>query len=143
MLIVLDNLEQVIGVAPVLAGLLASVPRMKVIATSRTPLRISGERTYALKPMALDESVRLFSERARATSAEFSVTQENEEAVAEICSRLEGLPLAIELAASRVRHADPAGAPTAPRPAPDAAHRRPTGSGRAPRTLRGTIEWSS
>jgi predicted ATPase/class 3 adenylate cyclase/tetratricopeptide (TPR) repeat protein len=103
MLLLLDNLEQVIAVAPALAGLLGSAPRLKVIATSRTPLRLSGERTYGLRPMALDESMQLFRARAQAAGAELPATAENEEAIAEICARLEGLPLAIELAAPRVR----------------------------------------
>jgi predicted ATPase/class 3 adenylate cyclase len=103
MLLVLDNLEQVIGVAPVLGGLLAAASGLKVLATSRTPLRLSGERMYALRPLTVGESVRLFGERAQAALAEFAVTDENQEAVTEICVRLEGLPLAIELAAPRVR----------------------------------------
>ena len=103
MLLLLDNLEQVIAVGPVLAGLLGSAPGLKVVATSRTPLRISGERTYGLRPLTVDESVRLFGERAEAAVSEFAVTDENREAVTEICVRLEGLPLAIELAAPRVR----------------------------------------
>ena len=106
-LLLLDNLEQVIAVAPVLAGLLGSAPRLKVLATSRTPLRLSGERMYALRSMALDESMRLFRERARAAGAELAASEENDAAVAEICARLEGLPLAIELAAPRVRTLTP------------------------------------
>ena len=143
MLLVLDNLEQVVDVAPVLAEVLASAPGLKVVATSRTPLRLSVERAYAVSPLALDESVPLFVERARAAGADgFELTDENREAVAEICARLEGLPLAIELAAARVQTLAPA-----------ALLRRldrrlalltggPQDLDERQRTLRGTIEWS-
>ena len=142
MLLVLDNLEQVIAAAPVLAGLLASAPGLKVVATSRTPLRISGERTYAVRPLALEESVRLFAERAHAAVPEFALTEENREAVAEICARLEGLPLAIELAAPRVRTLTP----VALLRRLDQRLALLTGGAQdldeRQRTLRGTIEWS-
>ena len=142
MLLVLDNFEQVVAAAPVLAGLLASAPGLNVLATSRTPLRLSGERTYAVRPLALGESVQLFGERAHAAVAEFAVTEENEEAVAEICVRLEGLPLAIELAAPRVR----ALPPPALRRRLDERLKLLTGGAQdldeRQRTLRGTIEWS-
>ncbi len=142
MLMVLDNLEQVTAAAPVLAGLLASAPGLKVVATSRTPLRISGERTYAVRPLALEESVRLFAERAHAAVPEFALTEENRDAVAEICARLEGLPLAIELAAPRVRTL----APAALLRRLDQRLALLTGGAQdldeRQRTLRGTIEWS-
>ena len=142
LLLVLDNLEQVVAGAPGLAALLSSAPGLKLVATSRTPLRLSGERTYALRPLALEESVSLFAERARAAVADFAVTDANEAEVREICTRLEGLPLAIELAAPRVRTLTPA-----------ALLRRLdrrlallTGGAHdldeRQRTLRGTIEWS-
>jgi predicted ATPase/class 3 adenylate cyclase len=143
MLLVLDNLEQVVDVAPVLAEVLASAPGLKIVATSRTPLRLTLERAYAVSPLDLDESARLFAERARAAGAEdFELTDENRGAVAEICARLEGLPLAIELAAPRVRTLTPA-----------ALLRRldrrlalltggPQDLDERQRTLRGTIEWS-
>jgi predicted ATPase/class 3 adenylate cyclase len=142
MLLVLDNFEQVLAAAPVLAGLLASAPGLTMLTTSRTPLRLSGERSYAVRPLALPESIRLFSERARAAVDEFVLTGENTGAVTEICVRLEGLPLAIELAAPRVRSLPPA-----------ALLRRLderlnilTGGAQdldeRQRTLRATIEWS-
>ena len=142
MLLVLDNLEQVVGVGPALVELLAAAPGLKVVATSRTPLNVSVERTYPVTPLALDESVPLFVERARAAGADFAVTEENEAVVGEICARLEGLPLAIELAAPRVRTLTPA-----------ALLRRldrrlalltggPQDLDERQRTLRGTIEWS-
>jgi len=142
LLLVLDNLEHVTAAAPVLAGLLASAPGLKVVATSRTPLRLSGEHTYAVRPLALAESVSLFGERAHAAVPEFEITHENEDVIAEICARLDGLPLAIELAAPRVRTLTPSALlrrldqrlPLLTGGAQDLDERQ--------RTLRGTIEWS-
>jgi predicted ATPase/class 3 adenylate cyclase len=121
MLLLLDNFEQVVAAAPVLAGLMASAPKLSLLVTSRTPLHLSGERIYPVPPLALPDperlpdasdvaeyaAVRLFLERAQAALAEFEVTPENAQAVAEICVRLDGLPLAIELAAPRVRALPP------------------------------------
>jgi predicted ATPase/class 3 adenylate cyclase len=156
LLLVLDNLEQVLAAAPALAGLLSSAAGLRLLTTSRTPLRLRGERAYRVPQLDVPdlrrpavaaevadcESVRLFVERAQAAAVDFAVSDENVEAVAEICVRLDGLPLAIELAAPRVR--------TLPPPAllrrldqrlamltggaPDVDERQ--------RTLRGTIEWS-
>jgi predicted ATPase/class 3 adenylate cyclase len=142
MLLVLDNFEQVVAAAAVLAGLLGSAPGLNVLATSRTPLHLSGERTYTVRALALGESVQLFGDRAQAAVAEFAVTKDNEEAVAEICVRLEGLPLAIELAAPRVR----ALPPPALRRRLDERLKLLTGGAldldERQRTLRGTIAWS-
>jgi predicted ATPase len=117
MLLVLDNFEQVVDAAPMVTGLLKAAPNLKVLATSRIPLHIYGEKEFAVPPLALPdpqhlppldqlsqyEAVRLFIERAQDVRADFQVTNENAPAVAEICARLDGLPLAIELAAARVR----------------------------------------
>jgi predicted ATPase/class 3 adenylate cyclase len=117
LLLVLDNFEQVLEGAPLVGELVAACPKLQVLATSRIPLRLYGEQEYPVPPLALPdprvlppvevltqyEAVRLFVERARAVKADFSVTNENAPAVAEICARLDGLPLAIELAAARVR----------------------------------------
>ena len=122
MLLLLDNFEQIVAAAPLVAALLASAPRLSVLVTSRTPLHLSGERTYAIPPLALPdlqrlpdagtlaqyESVSLFIERARAAVPDFAITDANAQAVAEICVHLDGLPLAIELAAPRVRALPPA-----------------------------------
>ncbi|HYX75697.1 MAG TPA: adenylate/guanylate cyclase domain-containing protein, partial [Gaiellaceae bacterium] len=97
MLLVLDNFEQVLAAAPALSGVSATAPGLRLLVTSRTPLRLSGERTYPVPPLELAESVRLFADRALAAGAEVDA----DDAVAEICRRLDGLPLAIELAASR------------------------------------------
>ena len=132
MLLVLDNFEQVLAAAPVLAGLLASSPGLTMLTTSRTPLHLSGERSYAVRPLALHESIRLFGERAHAAVDEFVLTGENTAAVTEICVRLEGLPLAIELAAPRVRSLPPAALLRRLDERLEPPHRRRPGSGRAP-----------
>ncbi|MGH2618812.1 MAG: ATP-binding protein, partial [Thermomicrobiales bacterium] len=117
MLLVLDNLEQIPGVGPFVAELLAAAPGLKVLAASRAPLRVRGEREYPVAPMPLPsgdgsrslaeisqfDAVRLFVDRAQAVKPEFALDDDNAVAVAEIVRRLDGLPLAIELAASRTR----------------------------------------
>jgi predicted ATPase/class 3 adenylate cyclase len=121
LLLLLDNFEQVVAGAPAVSALLAAAPGVKVLATSRAPLRVAGEHELAVPPLVLPdllelpgfealsqyESVELFVERARAVKADFAVTNENAPAVAEICVRLDGLPLAIELAAARIRALPP------------------------------------
>ncbi len=117
LLLVLDNFEQVLGAAPLVGELLAAAPRLKVLVTSRAVLRLYGEREFAVPPLSLPDvqqqlplerltqynAVRLFIERAQAVKADFTVTNANAPAVAEICVRLDGLPLAIELAAKRIK----------------------------------------
>ena len=107
LLLVLDNFEQVLPAAPALSSLLAEAPGLKLLATSRSPLHLSGEHAYRVPQLALPDSVELFVERAQAAAADFELTEENSEAVTAICRRLEGLPLAIELAAPRVRTLTP------------------------------------
>ena len=116
-LLVLDNLEQVLSAGPVVGELLTAVPGLKVLATSRAPLQVYGEHVYSVPPMVTPdpwalpsrdallrlEAVELFVQRARAARSGFEITDENATAVAGICARLAGLPLAIELAAARVR----------------------------------------
>src|SRR5438067_5934099 len=99
MLLVLDNLEQVVGAAPALGELLAACPNLKVVVTSREPLRLAAEHEYAVQPFVEQEGVGFFLARARAVRADFQPDEE----VREICSRLDQLPLALELAAARVR----------------------------------------
>ncbi len=117
MLLVLDNFEQVLSAASLVNDLLAASPRLKILVTSRAVLRLRGEKDYPVPPLALPEAgrelnadglsryaaVALFVERALDAKPDFRVTDENASAVAEICARLDGLPLAIELAAARVR----------------------------------------
>jgi len=116
-LLLLDNFEQIVAAAPLVGELLTAVPGLKVLVTSRIPLHLYGEREHAVPPLALPDrrhlppierltmydAVRLFIERAEAAKADFTVTNENAPAVAEICYQLDGLPLAIELAAARVK----------------------------------------
>jgi predicted ATPase len=116
-LLVLDNFEHLLAAGEVLSELLAAAPRLRVLVTSRSTLNLYGEQEFAVPPLALPdpgahadlarlseyEAVALFLERARAARPAFSITNESAQAVAEICIRLDGLPLAIELAASRIR----------------------------------------
>jgi predicted ATPase len=111
LLLVLDNFEQVLGAAAEVAELLTTCARLHVIVTSRAALRLSGEREIVVPPLALGEeragrdceAVQLFVERARAVHSEFALTEANAAPIVEICRRLDGLPLAIELAAARIR----------------------------------------
>jgi predicted ATPase/DNA-binding SARP family transcriptional activator len=99
MLLLLDNLEQIVDCAPALAVLLGACPSLKLLATSRAPLRISGEQEYEVPPLPQPEAVELFTQRARQVELQF----EPDAAVTEVCRRLDGLPLAVELAAAQVR----------------------------------------
>jgi predicted ATPase/DNA-binding SARP family transcriptional activator len=101
-IVVLDNCEHVLDAAPALAQLLAAAPGLTVLATSREPLHLAGERVYAVPPLRTEEAMQLFAERAEAVKPDFQMTPANEPAVAGICLRLDGLPLAIELAAARI-----------------------------------------
>jgi predicted ATPase len=117
LLLALDNFEQVTGAAPLLAELLEGAAGLVVLVTSRTVLRLSGEHEYPVPPLPVPPaaagrdpaglqryaSVSLFTERARSVDPGFELTDANAGAVAEICRRLDGLPLAIELAAARIR----------------------------------------
>jgi predicted ATPase/DNA-binding SARP family transcriptional activator len=118
-LLVLDNFEHVAEAALDVTRLLASCPRLRVLATSRVPLHIQGEQEFAVPPLELPPpavavgelldfaAVRLFDERARGIRSDFAVSDDNGSAVAAICARLDGLPLAIELAAARTRILSP------------------------------------
>lgn len=118
MLLILDNFEQVTAAAPSVAELLAYCPELHMLVTSREALHMRGEHVFPVPPLGLPgpdlkqptleqltqyEAVRLFIERAQAVKPDFQVTNENAPAVAEICFRLDGLPLAIELATARLR----------------------------------------
>jgi predicted ATPase/class 3 adenylate cyclase len=155
-LLVLDNLEQLPDAGPLVAQIAAAGPGVRVLATSRAPLRVGGEAEYRLGPLALpdtepgadpmtrgaSDAVQLFVERAQRVDPGFRLTPENVDAVAEICATLDGLPLAIELAAARLRVLTP----EAIRRRLDDRLRLLTGGARdAPerqQTLRATIEWS-
>jgi predicted ATPase len=154
MLLVLDNLEQVLGAAPLITQLLGAADGLRVLATSREILNLSGEHVVTVPPLqtggaiepvkvlARTEAVQLFLDRARAVRADVPLDVPQLQAVAEICRWLEGLPLAIELAAARVRLLDPvelldrldsrfAVLTGGPRDLPE-----------RQRTLRRTVEWS-
>jgi predicted ATPase len=156
LLLVLDNFEQVADAAPVLAEILSTTEGLRVLATSRRPLQIVGEHEFEVPPLSLPpaephhgvaaimrfDAVRLFVRRAKAVDPRFALSAANADAVAEICRRLDGLPLAIELAAARTKLLAPAallarldsrlGLLT------DGARDLPERQ----RTLRGTIDWS-
>ena len=156
LLLVLDNFEHVIEAAPAIGRLLDAGPRLRVLATSRAPLRLSGEQEYLVGPLALpdasrradldilagSESVKLFVERAASVRRDFRLTAENAAVVAEIVRRVDGLPLAIELAAGRVKMLSPHAL------LDRLEHRLPLLSGglrgvpERQRTLRAAIEWS-
>ena len=116
-LLVLDNFEQALSAAPVVAEIVSASAGIKVLVTSRSRLHVAGEHEFMVPPLSLPEpdqppdlasliqsgAVRLFIERAVAIKPDFELTDENAAAVAEICTRLDGLPLAIELAASRIK----------------------------------------
>jgi len=117
LLLLLDNFEQVISAAPLVAELLAASRELKILVTSREVLRVSGELAYPVPPLPLPDltqlpslealsqyaAVKLFVQRAQAVKPDFSITNDTAPAVAEICYRLDGLPLAIELAAARIK----------------------------------------
>ncbi len=117
LLLLLDNFERLLEAGPPIAQLLAACPRLKMLVTSRVILRLQREHVCEVPPLTLPaaghqaspeqlgqyEGIRLFAERARASSSEFMITTENAPAVTELCRQLDGLPLAMELAAARVR----------------------------------------
>jgi predicted ATPase/DNA-binding SARP family transcriptional activator len=103
LLLLVDNFEQVLPAARTIADLLAAAPGLKVVVTSRAPLHIAAEREFPVPPLAEDEAAELFIARAQAANPNFELTDQNAAAVAELCARLDGLPLAIELAAARTK----------------------------------------
>jgi predicted ATPase/class 3 adenylate cyclase/Tfp pilus assembly protein PilF len=156
MLLLLDNFEQVLEAAPAVTELLAGAPGLKVLATSRAPLGLYGEHEFPVPPLSMPdlkcppplerltqyEAVGLFLERAKAVKPDFSITNESASAVAEFCVRLDGLPLAIELAAARIKMLPP----KAMLNRLGSRLKLLTGGARdlpeRQRTLRATIEWS-
>jgi predicted ATPase len=121
MLLLLDNFEHLVSAAPVIAQLLTTGPKLKIAVTSQAPLHVYGEHEFPVPPLALPDlksippleeltrlpAVALFVERAQAVKREFALNKENAPVVAAICARLDGLPLAIELAAARIKLLSP------------------------------------
>ena len=156
LLLVLDNFERLLEAGPSMARLLVACPRLKVLVTSRAVLRIQGEHDYEVPPLRLPpaedrpapeqlgryEGIRLFMQRAQAANAQFTITTEDAPAVVELCRRLDGLPLAIELAAARAKVLPP-GAMLAR--LGDRLGLLTSGARDLPdrqRTLRATLDWS-
>jgi predicted ATPase/class 3 adenylate cyclase len=156
LLLVLDNFEQLLSAVPLVGELLSAAPRLKGLATSRIPLGIYGEHEYAVPPLSVPdtkrlppievlsqyEAVRLFIDRASAAKRGFEITSENAPAVAEICARLDGLPLAIELAAARIKLLPPKVLLTRLANRLKLLTGGPKDLPARQRTLRGAIEWS-
>jgi predicted ATPase len=106
-LLLLDNFEQVLPAASVVAETLEACPSLKILVTSRSSLRIYGEQEFPVTPLAQDAAIELFVQRAAAVWPNFAITSETAPAIQEICLRLDGLPLAIELAAARTKVLSP------------------------------------
>ena len=156
MLLLLDNFEHLVSEAPVIADLLSTAPKLKVVVTSQAPLHVYGEHESPVPPLELPElkslppvdalsrlpAVALFVERAQAVKREFALTKENAPAVAAICAHLDGLPLAIELAAARIKLLSP----SAMLARLESCLNLLTGGARdlptRQQTLRGTVDWS-
>ncbi len=155
-LLLLDNLEQIVSVASEIARLVAACPRLRIVITSRTLLRIAAEREFPLAPLALPASsdagsseslldypaIALFVERARASNGSFALTPQNAGAVTEVCRRLDGLPLALELAAARLRILSPAALLERLDHALNVLTSGPRDTAERHQTLRATIDWS-
>ena len=155
-LLLLDNLEQIVVAAPEVGRLVAACPRLRIVITSRTPLRISAEWEFPLTPLALPASsdsvsvaslldypaVALFVERASASKGSFALTPQNAAAVIEVCRRLDGLPLALELAAARLRILSPEALLGRLDHALNVLTSGPRDTAERHQTLRATIGWS-
>jgi predicted ATPase len=154
LLLVLDNFEQVVAAAPAISYLLANCLHLKVLVTSRVMLHLSGEQDVLVEPLPVAEAVQLFVTRARAANPSFALTADNAATVGAICTRLDGLPQAIELAAARTR-ALPSAALLVRLDRPVAPGMDPTPGARLPplssgpsdcsdrlRTMRDAIAWS-
>jgi predicted ATPase/DNA-binding CsgD family transcriptional regulator len=155
-LLVLDNFEQLLSAAPHLATLLAACPLLKLLATSRAPLHLSGEHEFPVPPLAYPDPARLppmeslgtypavalFVERAQSARPEFALTAQNASSVAGICRRLDGLPLALELAAVRIKVLPPQGILGLLQRRLEVLNTGPVDVPPRQRTLSGAIGWS-
>ena len=156
MLLLVDNFEHLVSAAPLVSELLTAGPQLKIVVTSQSPLHVYGEHEFPVPPLALPDAkslpplpvlsrlpaIALFVERARAVKHDFVLTNENAPAVAAICARLDGLPLAIELAAARIKLLSPSAMLTRL----ESCLNLLTGGARdlptRQQTLRGTVDWS-
>jgi predicted ATPase/DNA-binding CsgD family transcriptional regulator len=156
LLLLLDNFEHLLGAAPLVGILLSAAPFLRVLATSREALSLYGEQEYPVPPLGLPdlsdpaspsaltdhEAVALFFQRAQAAKPDFTLTEEDSHGVAEICVRLDGLPLAIELAAAQVKLFSPQTLLGQMESRFTALKDGPRGLPERQRTLRGAIDWS-
>ncbi len=156
MLLLLDNFEHLVSAAPVISDLLSVGPKLKIVVTSQSPLHVYGEHEFPVPPLAIPDpkallpldvlsrlpAIALFVERAQAVKHDFALTNENAPAVAAVCARLDGLPLAIELAAARIKLLSP----SAMLARLESCLHLLTGGARdlptRQQTLRGTVDWS-
>jgi predicted ATPase len=141
-LLVLDNFEHVLAAAPALSRLLQECPFLTVLVTSRAVLRLHGEWEHPVPPLTQDDAIRLFTQRAVDARAGVALTGADAEAVAELCRRLDGLPLAIELAAARARLLPPAALLRRLGNRLDMLTGGPADLPERQQTLRSTIDWS-
>ncbi len=156
MLLVIDNFEHLVENAEVLVDLLSAAPDLTILITSRESLQVYGEMNYPVPPLSLpevaktsplkevlkSEAVELFAQRALATSSRFKVSEENFSIIANICTKLEGLPLAIELAAASLKHIDPESLLEKLNQSVTNIKPGPRGLPERQRTLHATIAWS-
>ena len=156
MLLLLDNFEHLVSAAPDISDLLSVGPKLKIMVTSQSPLHVYGEHEFPVPPLVVPDpkslpplnalarlpAIALFMERARAVKHDFALTNENALAVAAVCARLDGLPLAIELAAARIKLLSP----SAMLARLESCLNLLTGGARdlptRQQTLRGTVDWS-
>jgi DNA-binding SARP family transcriptional activator/predicted ATPase len=141
-LLVVDNFEHVVTAAGVLSELLAGCDQLRILATSREPLRLRGERCVPVLPLDAPDGITLFVDRARDRRPDFRVTDDNAAAVEELCRRLDGLPLALELAAGRIGLLEPEQLVARLGDALPVLEGGPRDAPARQRTLRATLEWS-
>jgi predicted ATPase/DNA-binding SARP family transcriptional activator len=142
LLLVLDNAEHLLGAGPILVELLARAPRLTLLVTSRVVLHLSGERVYPVEPLAAEPAEELFLERARASEPRFHPDEKNSRAIRHICARLDGLPLAIELAAGHVRALSPVELSDRLEPCLPLLTGGPRDLPARQQTLKATLDWS-
>jgi predicted ATPase/DNA-binding CsgD family transcriptional regulator len=142
LLLVLDNFEHVLSASDQVLELLASCRELKLLVTSREPLRLRWEHEFPVPPLALPDAVALFVGRAQAVRPTFELREDNARATADLCVQLDGLPLAIELAAARVKVLTPQAILARLRERPDLLHGGARDAPARHRTLREAIGWS-